>query len=171
MAALWRCFTRQPPAQGDYFWVVPRVVVLYKFDCISNTTPQSETPTISLHELASKFAHTWACFFSISTWPPYIFLISMDRIFSWLFYRIINLSVDDIYQNLSQKHIYRLPKMSQMGVYFFNMIFDQLRYFNFEPSFEVGCYCAWDLFGSQILVTTGGFELWISYIQSSHLTH
>ena len=32
-------------------------------------------------------------------------------------------------------------------------------------------WCAWDLFGSQILVTTGGFELRISWIGSSNLTH
>ena len=32
------------------------------------------------------------------------------------------------------------------------------------------CY-ARGLFGSQIPVTTGGFELQISYIQSSYLTH
>ena len=31
--------------------------------------------------------------------------------------------------------------------------------------------CAQDLFGSQILVITRGFELWISCIQSSYLTH
>ena len=45
-----------------------------------------------------------------------------------------------------------------------------LRYFNFEPSFKLQWFCAQDLFGSQIPVTTGGFELWISCIQSSYLT-
>ena len=31
---LWRCFIRQPPVQDNQFWVVPRVAVLYRFDCI-----------------------------------------------------------------------------------------------------------------------------------------
>ena len=34
-----------------------------------------------------------------------------------------------------------------------------LRYFNFEPSFKLRWCCAQDLFGSQMPVTTGGFEL------------
>ena len=29
-----RCFIRQPSAQNDHFWVVPRVVVLCRLDCI-----------------------------------------------------------------------------------------------------------------------------------------
>ena len=33
MIILWRCFIRRPPVQDDHFWVVPRVVVLYRFDC------------------------------------------------------------------------------------------------------------------------------------------
>ena len=37
----------------------------------------------------------------------------MDNIFSFLFHEIINLSVEDIDQNLSQ-HMYWLPKMSKM---------------------------------------------------------
>ena len=41
-----------------------------------------------------------------------------------------------------------------------------LRYFNFEPSFKLRWCRARDLFGSQIPVTTGGFELQISCIQS-----
>ena len=43
-----------------------------------------------------------------------------------------------------------------------------LRYFNFEPSFKLRWCRARDLFGSQIPVTTGGFELQISSIQRSH---
>ena len=46
-----------------------------------------------------------------------------------------------------------------------------LRYFNFEPSFKLLWCCARDLFGSQIPVTTGGFELQISYIRNGYLTH
>ena len=46
-----------------------------------------------------------------------------------------------------------------------------LRYFNFEPSFKLRWCRARDLFGSQIPVTTGGFELQISYIRNSYLTH
>ena len=46
-----------------------------------------------------------------------------------------------------------------------------LRYFNFEPSFKLRWCRARDLFGSQIPVTTGGFELRISCIQSSYLTY
>ena len=46
-----------------------------------------------------------------------------------------------------------------------------LRYFNFNPSFKLRWCCAWDLFGSQIPVTTGGFELWISCIPSGYLIH
>ena len=38
----------------------------------------------------------------------------MNSIFCWLFHGIINLSVKDIDQNLSQ-HTERLPKMPQMG--------------------------------------------------------
>ena len=45
-----------------------------------------------------------------------------------------------------------------------------LRYFNFEPSFKLRWCHARDLFGSQIPVTTGGFELRISCIRSSYLT-
>ena len=47
----------------------------------------------------------------------------------------------------------------------------KLRYFNFEPSFKPRWCRARDLFGSQIAVATGGFELQISYIRSSYLTH
>ena len=47
----------------------------------------------------------------------------------------------------------------------------KLRYFNFEPSFKVWWGRAWDLFESQILVTTGEFELRISCIRSIYLTH
>ena len=43
------------------------------------------------------------------------------------------------------------------------------RYFNFEPSFKLRWCRAQDLFGSQIPVTTGGFELRISCIRSSYL--
>ena len=46
-----------------------------------------------------------------------------------------------------------------------------MRYFNFEPSFKLRWYRAQDLLGSQIPVTTGGFELRISCIRSSYLTH
>ena len=46
-----------------------------------------------------------------------------------------------------------------------------LRYFNFEPSSKLQWWCAWDLFGSQIPVATGGFELWTPCIRSSYLTH
>ena len=46
-----------------------------------------------------------------------------------------------------------------------------LRYFNFEPSFKLQWCYARDLFGSQITVTTGGFEPQISCIQRSYLTH
>ena len=45
------------------------------------------------------------------------------------------------------------------------------RYFNFEPSLKLRWCRARDLFGSQIPVTTGGFELRIIYIQSRYLTH
>ena len=34
---LWRCFIKQPPVQDDHFWVVPRVIVLYRFDFNSKT--------------------------------------------------------------------------------------------------------------------------------------
>ena len=44
----------------------------------------------------------------------------MNSIFCWLFHGIINLSVKDIDQNVSQ-HTERLPKMPQMGR-FLNMI-------------------------------------------------
>ena len=40
-------------------------------------------------------------------------------------------------------------------------------YVNFEPSFKLRWCRAWDLFGSQIPVITGGFELQISCIRSS----
>ena len=46
-----------------------------------------------------------------------------------------------------------------------------LRYFNFEPSFKLRWCRARDLFGSQIPMTTRGFEQSISCIQSHHLTH
>ena len=46
-----------------------------------------------------------------------------------------------------------------------------LRYFNIEPSFKLQWCCAQDLFGSQIPVTTGGFELQLPCIWSSYLTH
>ena len=32
--SFWRYFIRRPPVQDDHFWVVPRVVVLNKFDCM-----------------------------------------------------------------------------------------------------------------------------------------
>ena len=41
-----------------------------------------------------------------------------------------------------------------------------LRYFNVEPSFKQQWYRTRDLFGSQIPVTTGGFEQRISYLKS-----
>ena len=46
---------------------------------------------------------------------------------------------------------------------------EMLRYFNFEASFKLRWCLAQDLFGSQIPVTTGGFEMHISWIQSSYL--
>ena len=46
-----------------------------------------------------------------------------------------------------------------------------LRYFNFEPSFKLRWCRARGLFGSEIPVTTRGFELRISCIWSSYLTH
>ena len=46
-----------------------------------------------------------------------------------------------------------------------------LRYFNFETSLKLRWCRARDLFGSQITVTTGGFELRISCIRNSCLTH
>ena len=45
-----------------------------------------------------------------------------------------------------------------------------LRYFNFEPSFKLQWCRARELFGSQIPVATGGFELPIFCIRSSYLT-
>ena len=44
-----------------------------------------------------------------------------------------------------------------------------LRYFNFEPSFKLRWCRAQDLFGPQIPVTTGGFELRISCIRITGL--
>ena len=46
-----------------------------------------------------------------------------------------------------------------------------LRYFNFGSSFKLQWCRARDLFGSQISVTRGGFELQIFCIRSSYLTH
>ena len=46
-----------------------------------------------------------------------------------------------------------------------------LKYFNSESSFKLRLCRARDLFGSRIPVTTGGFELQISCIRSSFLTH
>ena len=40
-----------------------------------------------------------------------------------------------------------------------------LRYLHFEPSFKLRLCLARDLFGLQLPVTTGGFELQISCIQ------
>ena len=48
---------------------------------------------------------------------------------------------------------------------------NMLRYFNFEPSLKLQWFRARDLFGPQIPVTTGGFELRISCIESRYLTH
>ena len=31
VAVLQTCFIRRPPAQEDHFWVVPRVVAVYRF--------------------------------------------------------------------------------------------------------------------------------------------
>ena len=44
-------------------------------------------------------------------------------------------------------------------------------YLNFEPSFKLRWCRAQDLFGSQISVTTGDFELRISCIRHSYLAH
>ena len=49
-----------------------------------------------------------------------------------------------------------------------NFNFVMLRYFNFEPSLKLRWCRARDLFGPQIPVTTGGFELRISCIQSRY---
>ena len=38
VVVLERCFVRQPPAQDDHFWVVPRVVVLYSLTVLVNWT-------------------------------------------------------------------------------------------------------------------------------------
>ena len=43
-----------------------------------------------------------------------------------------------------------------------------LIYFNFEPSFKLRWCRARELFGSQIPVTTAGFELRISYIRVTY---
>ena len=58
--------------------------------------------------------------------------------------------------------------------YFFTsviVIFKHMtRYFNFEPSFKLWWCRVQDLFGSQIPMSTGRFELQISCIRSSYLT-
>ena len=36
VVVLWRCFSGQLPVQNNHFRVVPRVVVLYRFDCIKS---------------------------------------------------------------------------------------------------------------------------------------
>ena len=56
-----------------------------------------------------------------------------------------------------------IPKVSKFYV--------EKGYLNFEPSFKLRWCRAQDLFGSQIPVTTEGFELRISSIESSYLTH
>ena len=45
----------------------------------------------------------------------------------------------------------------------------ELRYFNFDPSFELRWCRAQYLFGLEIPVTRGGFELRISCIRNSYL--
>ena len=45
------------------------------------------------------------------------------------------------------------------ALFVFKVFRSLFRYFNFEPSFKVPWCCARDLFGSQIPVTKGGFEL------------
>ena len=38
LVVVWyRFFIRWPPFQDDHFWVVPRVVILYSFDCMLKT--------------------------------------------------------------------------------------------------------------------------------------
>ena len=48
---------------------------------------------------------------------------------------------------------------------------NKLKYLNLKPSFKLQWYRAQDLFESQIPVTTGDFELQISCMRSSYLTH
>ena len=50
----------------------------------------------------------------------------------------------------------------------FQNIFCRFRYFNLEPSFKLRWCRARDLFRSENLVTTGGFELGIFCVRSSY---
>ena len=44
MVVLWRCFKRLSSVLDDHFWVVPRVFVLYRFDCNASFYKKYEVP-------------------------------------------------------------------------------------------------------------------------------
>ena len=59
-----------------------------------------------------------------------------------------------------------VPEIHQLSTGAADLCWLMLRYFNFEPSFKLRWCRAEDLFRSQISVTTGGFEMRISYIRN-----
>ena len=61
VVAWYRFFIRRPPFQDDHFWVVPRVVVLYRFDCITkNTITFAKIKPIICRVILCSFKKIWS---------------------------------------------------------------------------------------------------------------
>ena len=95
MTVLKRCFIRQLPAQDDHFWVVPRIVILYRFDCTYLIWAFSiSTVWCFVTLLAGQWDHRvtfqdWLVSFYIWIKLPINFVILVFFIFDWLISLIV----------------------------------------------------------------------------------
>ena len=111
MVVLQRCFIRWPALHDDHFWLVPRVVVLYRFDCnISNFF----VPLVFHVGLCS---YEWKCI--ILTWSALhliryeniyhkcLNLASVNGFYLWYIYSTCKGKYTLYYRKLRNKPVYR----------------------------------------------------------------
>ena len=104
-------------------------------------------------------------------------LISFDNFINFAGFLLIFLNSEDMQSAKLRVLVLSFPSNLCFGLYqvfLFPIVtatFSYLRYSNFEPILKLSCCCDWDLFQSQIPVTSGVFEQQISSILSSYVTN
>ena len=96
---LWRCFIRQPLAQDDHFWVVPRVVVWYRLD--SNIYLVEKSGLNKLGNLTIKILINWLLVIWILILPGLI-LMRLGVYFKTVHILIISGSKIDFFISTNQ---------------------------------------------------------------------